>query len=312
MSINAGYDVIGDVHGYAATLEKLLSTMDYVRRDGVFTHSERTAIFVGDYVDRGPENLRSCRIVIDMCAARAALAIMGNHDFNAICLTIPDPGTSGQFLRAHTAKNLQQTAATRREMERNPAEAAQVLSWMRQLPLWLDLHDFRVTHAAWSDPAISTLTPVLRPTGALTTEGLVGAARKGHPLRSAREILINGPEVELPSGISYLDQDGHSRSDARIAWWKGGNQQLTWREAIISNEDVRAQLPDQPMSAEALGEIDVDPRPVFFGHYWMRAPLSILSERHVCVDASVANGGSLAAYRYSGERKLMLDNFTYA
>jgi hypothetical protein len=299
-----GYDIIGDVHGYAAALEKLLSTMGYVRLDGIYAHPERTAVFVGDYVDRGPENLRTCRIVMDMCGVGSAFAVMGNHDFNAVCLALPDPNTPGQFVRAHTAKNLQQAAATRREMEQNPMEAATVLAWMRRLPLWLDLGALRVAHAAWSNNAIAALIPFLDCNRTLTTEGLLRAARNGDELRVAREILINGPEVELPFGISYIDQDGHTRSDARIAWWKLGAKRLTWREAIVSDKQLRARLPDTTIPDDVLDDIDDDPRPIIFGHYWMSAPLSVLSARHVCVDASVANSGTLAAYRYSGEREL--------
>jgi hypothetical protein len=48
----SGYDIVGDLHGYAARLESLLTAMSYAKRDGVWSHPERRAIFVGDYVDR--------------------------------------------------------------------------------------------------------------------------------------------------------------------------------------------------------------------------------------------------------------------
>lgn len=308
--MNSGYDVIGDVHGHAAALEKLLSAMGYVCRDGVYAHSERIAIFVGDYVDRGSENLRSCRIIMDMCAARSAIAVMGNHDFNAVCLSTPDPNKPGQFLRKHTVKNLRQVAATRAEMQQSPFEATQVLSWMQGLPLWLDMPDLRVAHAAWSGKAIAVLRPFLDANRALTKDGLMRAARNGDQVCDAREILLNGPEVKLPFAISYIDKDGNSRSEARIAWWNLGARRLTWREALVLNEEVCAKLPDEPIPNDMRGE-DNDPRPILFGHYWMKAPLSILSGRYVCVDASVARGGPLAAYRYSGERELTSENFQY-
>ena len=37
-----------------------------------------TAAFVGDFVDRGPENLRTCRIIVAMAEAGSAIAVMGN------------------------------------------------------------------------------------------------------------------------------------------------------------------------------------------------------------------------------------------
>jgi hypothetical protein len=88
--MKAGFDIIGDVHGYAAALEELLAAMDYSKRDGVWCHPESMAVFVGDFVDRGPENLRACRIVMAMQEAGACTAVMGNHDLNAVCLATPD------------------------------------------------------------------------------------------------------------------------------------------------------------------------------------------------------------------------------
>ena len=50
-----GYDVIGDVHGYADKLEGLLVKLGYSHRTGVWGHPERTAVFIGDLIDRGPQ-----------------------------------------------------------------------------------------------------------------------------------------------------------------------------------------------------------------------------------------------------------------
>ena len=47
-----GYDIIGDVHGYADKLEGLLLKMDYELIDGTWQHPERKVIFVGDLIDR--------------------------------------------------------------------------------------------------------------------------------------------------------------------------------------------------------------------------------------------------------------------
>jgi len=308
-----GYDVIGDIHGQATRLEALLASMDYVNRGGTWTHSTRTAVFVGDFVDRGPENLRACRIVMSMTGAGTALAVKGNHDFNAVCLATPDPDDAGAFLRAHTKKNLQQTADTRAEMQRSPQEADIVLAWLRTLPLWIERDELRVVHASWSPRAMDVLAPFLDARGALTTEGLIRSARKGDPVREARETVVNGPEADLPTGISYADPDGQMRTNARLAWWKANQQQpLTWREAIIAEDSVRAQVPLTPLPAGLLEPVEAD-RPIFFGHYWMQAPLGVQTSLLACVDASVAKkGGRLAAYRYSGEATLDTERFVYA
>ena len=54
----AGFDIIGDVHGCADELERLLDQLGY-RIDpvtGAYRHGTRHALFVGDLVDRGPRS----------------------------------------------------------------------------------------------------------------------------------------------------------------------------------------------------------------------------------------------------------------
>jgi hypothetical protein len=231
-----GYDIIGDVHGHAAALEALLTTMGYIRRNGAWQHSERIAVFVGDYVDRGPENLRTCRIVMGMEEAGSGVALMGNHDFNIVCLNTPDPTNPESFLRPHTSKNLDQSAATRAEIERDPEQSRLVLRWLRRRPLWLDVERVRIVHAAWSSTAMVALRTWLDEDGALTDEGLERAARKGDWVQHARETLLSGLETALPNGMRFIDKDGHKRSEVRLAWWRAGEPALSWRDAALEND----------------------------------------------------------------------------
>jgi hypothetical protein len=268
--METGYDIIGDVHGHAAALEKLLDVMGYSKRDGIWRHPERTAAFVGDFVDRGPENLRACRIVMAMQEAGSGVAVMGNHDLNAVCLATPDPASPGAYLRPHTPQNLHQTAATRTEMERDPEEARMVRNWLRRLPLWLELDRLRIAHAGWCLASMEKLRPWIDQRRALTDEGLVRAARKGDPVRHAREMLLNGLEANLPDNMRWIDHDRKERSEVRLPWWFAGDKTLTWRMAAapVTNE-VRSKLPDTPLPEGILGERDNDSRPIFFGHYSM-------------------------------------------
>ncbi|MCQ4212989.1 polynucleotide kinase-phosphatase [Streptomyces longispororuber] len=71
------FDIIGDIHGCAAELETLLGKLGYV--DGA--HPEgRTAVFVGDLVDRGPDTPGVLRRVMAMVKAGTALCVPGNHE----------------------------------------------------------------------------------------------------------------------------------------------------------------------------------------------------------------------------------------
>ena len=84
---------------------------------------------------------------------------------------------------------------------------------------------------------------------------------------------------------------------------------MTWRDGVYLEDDLRAELPEAPLPSGLLDERDDDPRPILFGHYWMKWPLKLLTPRHACVDASVADGGRLAAYQFGGERELVPDRF---
>nr|WP_037871116.1 polynucleotide kinase-phosphatase [Streptomyces sp. SPB074] len=76
-ALTGPFDLIGDVHGCSAELEELLGKLGY--EDG--RHPEgRTAVFVGDLVDRGPDTPAVLRRVMGMVAAGTALCVPGNHE----------------------------------------------------------------------------------------------------------------------------------------------------------------------------------------------------------------------------------------
>ncbi|MGW8366461.1 polynucleotide kinase-phosphatase [Streptomyces wedmorensis] len=75
--VTGPFDIIGDIHGCSSELETLLAELGYV--DG--HHPEgRTAVFVGDLVDRGPDSPGVLRRVMGMVASGDALCVPGNHE----------------------------------------------------------------------------------------------------------------------------------------------------------------------------------------------------------------------------------------
>ncbi|MBC2901903.1 polynucleotide kinase-phosphatase [Streptomyces cupreus] len=71
------FDIIGDIHGCSAELESLLGKLGYL--DGVHPDG-RTAVFVGDLVDRGPDSPGVLRRVMSMVKSGHALCVPGNHE----------------------------------------------------------------------------------------------------------------------------------------------------------------------------------------------------------------------------------------
>ena len=91
------FDIVGDVHGCLEELAELLERLGYRiepyvpfdagaeaggERPIVARHPEgRQVIFVGDIADRGPRNVDCWRLVMGMCEAGSARAVVGNHDY---------------------------------------------------------------------------------------------------------------------------------------------------------------------------------------------------------------------------------------
>lgn len=304
------YDIIGDVHGQADKLEALLRLMGYRQTAGAYQHPSRKAIFVGDFIDRGPRQVDTYRIARSMVEADAALAILGNHEFNAIAwhLLDPDDAAKGDTLRTRSGdlgrKNRQQHGAFLSEVEGTPMHA-EIIDWFLSLPLWLDLEGLRVVHACWHDGYMAELAPLLGNNQTLTPEFMVRASRSDDPVFRAVEGLTKGLEVALPSGHSFRDKDGHERSSVRIRWWD--QHASSYRDLALMPDADRAQLPDAAL-------VDVKPRydqrkPVFFGHYWMQGTPDVQADRMACVDYSAGKDGPLVAYRWSGEGILDSRNF---
>lgn len=62
------YEFIGDIHGHAEELQKLLLKLDYRKVNGVYIHPTSKVFFLGDFIDRGPqikETLALAKALID-------------------------------------------------------------------------------------------------------------------------------------------------------------------------------------------------------------------------------------------------------
>ena len=142
------YDLSGDIHGHANELKELLTKLEYENQHGTWSHKSRMVIFLGDYIDRGPKQRESVAIVRSMVEAGNALAIMGNHEFNAIGFsTLSSDGIS--FLRPHSDNNLKQHGRFLEEFPFGSPEYKDAIAWFKTLPLFLEKPDFRAVHACY-------------------------------------------------------------------------------------------------------------------------------------------------------------------
>lgn len=78
-SLTGPFDIIGDIHGCHDELRTLLTRLGW-ELDTLRHPEGRTAVFLGDLVDRGPDSPGVLKLVMDMVDAGSALCVPGNHE----------------------------------------------------------------------------------------------------------------------------------------------------------------------------------------------------------------------------------------
>jgi hypothetical protein len=303
------YDLIGDIHGHADELVQLLELLGYRRHGGAYRHPARKAIFLGDFIDRGPQIRQVLETVRPMIEQGAALAVMGNHELNALAYHTEDPRCPGQFLRPHSEKNVHQHRQTVKQLDAD--ELRSYLAWFRTLPLWLELDGLRVVHACWDERSIAHVTRALQDHGGITTPFLQAAYERGNPLFGPVEIVIKGKEAALPKGVAFRDKDGSVRTEIRTRWYLSPQNQ-TYGSYALQSDPIDCTAPLQRTVVGEAAPYPATAKPVFVGHYWLSAEQpEILAENVACLDFSVAKGGFLCAYRWHGEEKLKNEHFVW-
>jgi hypothetical protein len=137
---------IGDIHGYAEVLLSLLYKSVLIDHNGHWMGGDATLVFLGDFVDRGPDSIDTVGHVRRLQAEAAAaggrvLAVMGNHDL-ALLLAI-----------RHAQASLGDDETFRSFWEwigGDPADTAmpaEHLDWIAQLPVMLRVEDTLIIHA---------------------------------------------------------------------------------------------------------------------------------------------------------------------
>lgn len=322
------YDIIGDVHGCASQLEQRLIGLGYRRSGGAGAYHHRThrAVFVGDLIDRGPQQRETLELVKAMVDGGSAQVVMGNHEFNAVAYATEHPNYPGAYLRSHSEKHSRQHQAFLDQL--TVSQQQYYVRWFKTLPLWLDLGELRVVHACWHEGSMRVVEKYCG--GAdhnrLTTiEQLVLAADKHSKsdLYDAVEVLLKGPEINLEhySGLPhYRDKDGNLRNTPRICWWREGAMELSkvtelHRYKTADGRDYPPLNSDE-LRSEDRSYVYNSNVPVFYGHYWREGSPKHINDytRHTaCVDFSAVEldggGGTLVAYRWSGESEIDKENY---
>ncbi len=304
------YDLIGDIHGYASELKLLLKKLGYELSNNAYQHPDgRIVIFIGDYIDRGPKIREVLQIVKAMTDQGNAIALMGNHEYNALAYSTKD--SNGEHLRKHSEKNNHQHQETIKQFEDYQEEWEEYKRWFYTLPLFIDKQVLRAVHACWNSDHIKWLSD--RNFYTMTKELLFDSSVKGSEAHEVINDTLKGKEINIPEEHKWQDKQNHWRTENRYKWWMDPKTS-TYEYCIF---DCPQSLKDNKVTEDIkIAVYPKDAPPVFFGHYWLEDEYPVIQKDNViCLDYSVASGkvecAKLVAYRFNGETKLDKNNFVY-
>lgn len=309
--IKPGVDIVADRHGYFDEEVALFHAMDYRLIKGVFTHKTgaRSLYLLGDAPDRGDKIVDVNTVEKATIETGNARAIIGNHEYNHICMNIRHPAKPGEYLRPRNAQNKGQTHQTHKQYKAVGDDKAlwrNHMAFYQTLPIYDQNDEFRVVHACWDPKNIAVLDQHLK-NGVLTTDDIIHAETNWRKSELSKAIVetLKGKEIKtellLDVGFTKADLE-NQQSTKRIAWWYENRGDM-----IVPAGDVILDLPKQlrdkkiPLALVADQLVDdPDPRPVFFGHYCLRNPPVITSAKAQCLDFGVIKTkGCLTAYRWN-------------
>lgn len=302
------YDIIGDVHGYASLLKKLLLHLGYKKSESGYSHPSRKAIFVGDFVNRGPEIRKTIRIIRKMVENGNALAVIGNHEINAIIYYLKDK--NGSPLIKTPQKNFLSLYKTVNQFADRSEEWSSHRKWMRELPLFLDLNEIRIVHACWSDSAIEIIQKA--EAESKTRKSIFRNVHKNPKSQVSKSVLTltKGIDFKMPGDLKIINNKGVSPRTYRMRWWEDpiGKtfEEISFESKyVLPNYDIPIQVMPKQIPYPDNAPI------VFFGHYCRVNGPFIVKPNICCVDSCVTGSKILTAYRWEGEKVLDVQNLIH-
>nr|WP_257384752.1 symmetrical bis(5'-nucleosyl)-tetraphosphatase [Snodgrassella alvi] len=271
--------VIGDIQGCLAEFQSLLAKID-------FNPGTDTLWLTGDLVNRGPQSLATLRLVKqhDGCMQ----TILGNHDLHLLAVHYG----YGKLKRADTIDDVL-----------NAPDRKELISWLRQQPLYYQQAGYVLVHAG------------IWPEWTCTQAQLLA--------HEVETVLQNTPEQFFATmyGNKPTHWDNNLSGDARLRFI---TNVFTRMRALTDNNvmdfDYKGTLNAMPAHHlpwfKASNRQNTD-KTILFGH-WSALGL-YEGDNVVCVDTGALWGGSLTAFNLDdrsvvqtpSQTRLNLENLMY-
>ena len=187
----------------------MVEKLGYVRKGPSYEHPQgRKLVFVGDLLNRGPDSAGVLKIVRKTWEEGNAYVALGNHEFRILQLASMNKGLPD-------------------------ASYEPFVPWFKKLPLFLDLQDIRVVHAAWHISSIALISQAPVPDNSFIQATL----DKNSPERKAVDRILKGVMANL-AGRLDSSRSIRNRPTKRTASMVGRLKGKTlWGSALVP--DVR-------------------------------------------------------------------------
>ena len=134
MERNRKIIAISDIHGCYKELKKLIGTLE---SNGEYNKAKDTLIFLGDYIDRGPDSKTVISFVRGLQdESENVIALMGNHE--KMCIDYLECGDSCWAFNGKMA-----TVSSYGDI----SAMSDDVEWMKSLPLYYENDNFIFVHA---------------------------------------------------------------------------------------------------------------------------------------------------------------------
>lgn len=138
MPESSAFIAIGDVHGCAESLKALVGKLDEQ------TLAERQIVFVGDYIDRGPDSKGVVDYLLEFRREHDCVFIRGNHE--QMMLDAIEEGNMGPWMMNGAGDTLRSYGVSR-ELGEIPDDH---LEFYRDTLLYYETEDYFFVHAGLS------------------------------------------------------------------------------------------------------------------------------------------------------------------
>ena len=208
-----------------------------------------------------PKIKETLEIVRKMVDNGKAIALMGNHEYNALCFHFQE--TEGGHLRKHLIKNIIQHYETLKQFQNRQEEYEDFLEWFKSLPLFYETDKFRAVHACWDNKHINYLRETLNK-NKLTDDLIYQSVEKGTPLNLAIDETLKGKEMKMPDDLSFTDKDETKRTEIRIKWWEDPVKATYNSISVVPLENL-PKSPVNELLQQSIEYYHEDERAVFLG-----------------------------------------------